>query len=162
MSRATPAPDVHARIGFFRNVPVFGGLPDAELVRLCGFADWRIYDGGEVLVREGDLAQEMFVVLEGAVDVFKGDDSRLLVTLGVGQCIGEMALIDIQPRSATVVASVPSRVMVLGFDDLIRLHRSNLESYTLVVLNIAREISRRLRETNERVAELGGDESLCP
>ncbi len=104
----------------------------------------------------------MYVILEGRVDFVKGADSRLLCGLGVGQCIGEMALIDIQPRSATAITSMPTRLMVLGFDHLIRLHQSNLESYTLVVLNIAREISRRLRETNERVADLGGDESLCP
>lgn len=162
MSRAVPAPDVHAQLGFFRNVPVLGGLPDAELVRVCGFADWRLYAAGEILVREGDLAHEMFVVLDGNIDIFKGDGGRLLGELGPGQCIGEMALIDIQTRSATAVASVPTTLMVLGFDDFIRLHQTNLEAYTLVVLNIAREISRRLRETNERLAELGGDESLCP
>ncbi len=162
MSRQAPAPDVHAKLSFFRNVPIFGGLPDAELVRLCGFADWRRFEGGEIIVREGDLAREMFVVIDGRVDIFKGEGSRLLCGLESGQCIGEMALIDIQPRSATAIAARPTTLMVLGFDHLIRLHQSNLGSYTLVVLNIAREISRRLRETNERIAELGGDESLCP
>ncbi len=162
MSAEVPAPNLAERLDFFRSIPVFGGLPDEDLSLLCDLAAWRRYDVGETIVREGDLAREMFVVMAGRVEVFKGVDGRYLTDLGVGDCIGEMALIDIQPRSATVAAAAETTLMVIGFDDVARLYQTSLPSYTLVVLNIAREISRRLRETNQQLADLGGDESICP
>ncbi len=162
MSVAVEAPEVRRNIDFFRNVPIFGGVPDCELVRVCTYADWRRYEAGEVVVREGELAKAMFVVLEGRVAVRKGPEERQLCELSSGDCFGEMAIIDIQPRSATVVATESAVLMALGFDDLCRIQQSNLETFTLIVLNVAREISRRLRATNELVAELGIDPSRLP
>jgi CRP/FNR family transcriptional regulator, cyclic AMP receptor protein len=69
--------------------------------------------------------------------------------------VGEMSLIDIQPRSATVRAVAPSVLLRLEHSEIGKLYRSHPEVYTLLVLNIAREISRRLRRADQVLANMG-------
>ena len=149
---------------FLRTVPIFGGLEDAELERLWSYTEVHAHAAGEVILREGDLAKEMFVLLEGSVEIFSGtgETEQVLRTLGKGDCFGEMALIDIQPRSASVRTVTPVRLMVIGFDDLIRVYQFNMQTYTIIVLNIAREISRRLRRANEQLARVGHHDPSGP
>lgn len=139
-------------------VPIFGGVPDFGLDIILAQAALNTLNAGDILVREGEPAREMFVVVQGSVSVYthgpQGGE-RHLRRLGRGDCLGEMALIDIQPRSASVRADEPTQVLSLAFEDFIRLYKANLELYTLVTLNIAREISRRLRQANRLVARLG-------
>ena len=66
-----------------------------------------------------------------------------------------MALIDIQPRSATVRALIPATLCVLDQQQIARLYQTDLEVYTLLVLNIAREISRRLRRADQVLVDAG-------
>ncbi len=104
---------------------------------------------GDAIFREGDIAaREMFVVLDGEVELTKhgrrGRDARIAI-LGPGDWFGEMSMIDMQARSATVRALAPTHLLRIASDDLDRLYRSDLKSYALIVLNIARGMSRRLR-----------------
>ncbi len=156
MTTQPPALDAVPTPAFLQSVPVFGGLNEDEYALLARYLRRERVPGGTVVVREGELAKEMYVVVQGSVEVLKHD--RLMTTLGPGQCFGEMALIDIQPRSATVRTTEGTDLLVLGFDDLVRIYNRNLPMYTLIVLNIAREISRRLRDANRRIVDLGHDE----
>ena len=144
--------------GTLRDVPIFGGLSDEQL-------DWIIAAGtlGEVaagaqLVGEGEPASSVFVVCAGELEVCKrgshGAEVRLAV-LRAGDLVGEMSLIDIQPRSATVRALTPAVLFRLGHAEIARLYGQHPEVYTLLVLNIAREISRRLRVADQKLVEMG-------
>ena len=150
--------------GFLRTVPIFGGLEDAELERLWSYTEVQRHAPGETILHQGDLAKEMFVLLDGEVEIVAGDaaDAQVLGRLKRGDCFGEMAIIDIQPRSASVRAVTAVSLMVIGFDDLIRVYQFNMQTYTIIVLNIAREISRRLRRANERLAAAGLHEPSGP
>src|SRR5262249_30478825 len=78
-----------------------------------------------------------------------------LAVLKRGDCVGEMSLIDIQPRSATVRAVSDSALYLLEHAEIGKLYSSDLEAYTLLVLNIAREISRRLRRADQVLVDMG-------
>lgn len=152
-------------LDFLRSVPVFGGLEDAELRRLCSYAEIHRFEAGAVVVREGDLAKDMFVLLDGEVEIVaraETEDELVLGRLRRGDCFGEMAIIDIQPRSATVRTIGAAELLVVGFDDLIRIYQFNMQTYTIIVLNIAREISRRLRKANALLAEAGVHQPIGP
>ena len=75
--------------------------------------------------------------------------------LKAGDVVGEMSLIDIQPRSATARAIGAATVYVLDLAEIGKLYSRDPETYALLVLNIAREISRRLRLADEVLANLG-------
>jgi CRP-like cAMP-binding protein len=143
---------------FMAEIPVFGGLPEHVLARLVDAARAvRIETGAEVF-GEGDLARSMFVVATGELEVCKRGRNGAefcLAVLGRGASVGEMSLIDIQPRSATVRALSPSLLYVIDQADIARLCATDLEVYTMLVMNIAREISRRLRCADQVLVDMG-------
>ena len=138
-------------------MPIFGGLTDAELDKVVSLSTEVEASAGEFIVRQGELASELFVIRQGSVevlfDVEDVEDERLLSHLEVGDCFGEMALIDIQPRSASVRALEDSVFFCLSNRAFRSLIEWNLKTYTLIILNLAREISRRLRRADARMAE---------
>ncbi len=140
-----------------RNIGLFGALPDVALEHLAEHLKVIDLDPGSYVFREGDQGNCMYVVLQGDMEVMKkskgGTDTRVAV-LGPGDWFGEMAVIDVQARSATVMSASPSRLIRLSAPDLDRLYRFDVKSYSLIVLNVAREMSRRLRVADGILADL--------
>jgi CRP/FNR family transcriptional regulator, cyclic AMP receptor protein len=143
---------------FLRETPIFGGLPERVLSRLVAAIRVLRVETGTKIFAEGDLASCMFVVAEGELEICKrgrnGADFCLAV-LGRGACVGEMSLIDIQARSASVVALSPAVLYLLNQADIAKLYETDLEVYALLISNIAREISRRLRCADQVLVDMG-------
>lgn len=139
---------------FLSSLSMFAGLRAEVVNQLVEKAERIELGPGEVLFEEDAPAAEMLVVRKGRLDVVKhalGSEARI-ATLGPGDVVGEMSLIDIQPRSAAVRAVDVSTVVVLKHADIATLYREDPPSYTLLVLNIAREISLRLRRLDKLLA----------
>jgi CRP-like cAMP-binding protein len=139
-------------------IPIFGGLPDGVLGRIIGAAKIVAVEAGAKIIEEGELASGMFIVADGELEICKRGRNGAEFCLAVlrrGACVGEMSLIDIQPRSATVRALGPSLLYVLDQGQIAKLYATDLEAYTLLVLNIAREISRRLRCADQVLVDMG-------
>lgn len=144
-------------LAYLNKVSVFAGLSD-EVMKLIGKCSNRVeIEAGKVLFAEGDLAKEMVVVLEGRLEVYKrgrnGLEARIAV-LGPGDVVGEMSLVDIQPRSADVRAAEATSFVTVSHADIANVYREDPQSYTLMVLNIAREISIRLRRMDDMLANV--------
>jgi CRP-like cAMP-binding protein len=142
-----------------RDVGVFGGLSDEVLETFARTLSTERFPPGENVFLEGSAAHCLYVLLDGEVEVLKksrtGREHRVAI-LGPADCFGEMSLIDVQPRSATVRAIAPSRALRVASEDFDRLYRHDLKSYALVVLNIARDLSRRLRVADAILADVAG------
>jgi CRP/FNR family cyclic AMP-dependent transcriptional regulator len=140
-----------------RDIGLFGGLTDEVLAHFGGALELVEVGPGAIVFKEGDSGREMYVVLEGEMEVLRRSKRSLearVAILGPGDWFGEMSILDIMPRSATVRVIAPSRLLRLTTQDLDALYRRDLKSYSLLVLNIAREISRRLRVADGLLAEL--------
>ncbi|WP_437295998.1 cyclic nucleotide-binding domain-containing protein [Sorangium sp. So ce426] len=140
-----------------REIGLFGGLGDHVLQGLADTLELLDLEPGAVAFREGDSGREMFVLLSGEMEVLKRskrDVEARVAVLGPNDWFGEMSILDVMPRSATVRAIAPSRLLRVTAHDLDTLYRRDLKSYTLLVLNIAREMSRRLRVADSLLAEL--------
>jgi len=153
LRKASPAPPTVEEL---REIGLFGALCDDVLAHLAGTLETRWVQSGDTIFREGDAAHDMFVVLEGEIEVLKQSrekhDHRVAI-LGPKDSCGEMSLIDVQPRSATVRCLAPSRLLRVTSEDFDRLYRYDLKSYALVTLNIARDLSRRLRVADGILAD---------
>ena len=140
-----------------RAIGLFGALSDEILQHFETVLKVQVIDIGSTLFREGDDGREMFVVLQGELEVLKrshrGTEARVAL-LGPGDWVGDMSIVDVQPRSATVRALAPTRLLRVTASDLDAVYRTDLKAYAIVVLNLARELSRRLRVTDGILADL--------
>jgi CRP/FNR family cyclic AMP-dependent transcriptional regulator len=140
------------------SLAVFRGLVDHEIEKVCSLIATREFAANEVIANQGDLATSMFIIGRGRCQITlapEGDDHPIILAeLGVGDSIGEMALVDIQPRSATITALEPSLLFGLSNMDFLTIYEWNIPTYALMLNNICREISRRLRKANQRICAL--------
>lgn len=104
----------------------------------------RSCDAGEVIFRQYDMGAEMYVVIEGEVEL--AIDSKVLETLGPGQPFGEMALIDQEPRTATATAKTPCKLAVIPEKRFLFL----VQTTPYFALHIMKVMADRLRRMNER------------
>jgi CRP/FNR family cyclic AMP-dependent transcriptional regulator len=148
------SPDVLREIG------LFGGLDEKTLEVLAKELPVEQVGVGQRVVSEGDPAREMFVVVSGELEVLKRtpQDAEVRVAmLGPGDWFGEMAIVDVQPRSATVRSLAPSLLVRMSAEHVDRLlYRRDLKAYSLLIMNIARELSRRLRVADGILAQFVG------
>ncbi|MFW5694152.1 MAG: cyclic nucleotide-binding domain-containing protein [Alkalispirochaeta sp.] len=137
-----------------QQIPVFEAIRDNEqfLQELFGICRLKSYRSGELIIREGDVGDEMFVVYSGAVEIKKrtraGDDYTVVqLRAEYNVFFGELALIDDDKRSATVIATEDSEFLVITKQDFIALG----DSYPSIGLPITRAIAKilasRLRKT---------------
>lgn len=140
------------RIELLQRMPVFGGVSHKTLVYLENHAHIVSVRQGEFFFGEGALADAVFVLDEGQALVLKswhGDIYRLNSLL-VGDCFGEMAIIEMSPRSAAVKAVEDCRAIKISTGVLYDVYEQQSDQYLLILMNMAREISRRLRLADER------------
>jgi CRP-like cAMP-binding protein len=150
------------RIALLQAMPIFGALRDDALECLIEGAPWVQRASGEFYCREGDAAQCMYVIEQGAVEVSKrwGERDWPLHRLHAGDCFGEMALMDYFPRSASVRAVEACRAIEIASAALHRLAERDMEQFALIQMNLGREVCRRLRATDELLFRLRHGEAL--
>jgi CRP-like cAMP-binding protein len=125
-------------------VDLIGGLPLFELCskrdlrRIAALAEERTVEAGTELIREGEPGTEFYVVVEGKIQVRRG--ARQVAALGAGSFVGEIALLSRQPRTATVVATTPLRVLAIEGKSFVEL----LDSLPELWLKVARALAERV------------------
>ncbi len=139
------------RVELLQRMPVFGALSERALHLLVAKSRRLEVAAGEFFFREGDAALSMYVIEFGTAVVVRPWLGREveLNRFGPGDCFGEMALMDLHPRSASVRALVPCAAIEFGHDEMLHLHDTDLEQFALLQMNLGRELSRRLRATDE-------------
>lgn len=149
--------EARQRLETMRNAPLFKYLSYRELVTLVNLAYTRGARAGERIIEEGVTGDELFLIVSGSARVLKGDQA--IARLGQGSHFGEMALIDNAPRSASVEAGEPTRLLVIGrkpFYDYIRKDTTAglklLWSFLQILTLRLRTADERLREAQEELA----------
>ncbi|MGD8914868.1 MAG: cyclic nucleotide-binding domain-containing protein [Candidatus Thiodiazotropha sp.] len=136
-----------------QEMPVFGGVNEATLELILNKAKIVEVAKDDYFFRQGDLDNSIYIIERGRVAVnrcWNGKHYRLR-ELGEGDCFGEMALMDFKPRSAEVVALEESAAIQVTATQLADLYRRDSEQYTLIYMNLGREVCRRLRDADSRL-----------
>ena len=133
-----------------RTVSLFADLPREALARLVSEFDEVAFAPGQTVFSQGDAGDALYVVVDGAVEVRgeRGGAGERLAVLGPGDCLGEMALVTGDPRSATVVALSATRLLRLEKERFQALS----ERYPVFLRELARVLCRRIARTSEDVA----------
>lgn len=136
--------------------PLFAMLSPAELDFLGRLANPVRLAPGEAAVREGEPGDELFVVLEGELEVYaSGADGipKVLQRIGPFTHFGELSLIDHDVRSATVRARTEAQLLRWTAANLVSFRKHSKDGFTFVLINIVRQLSAVVRDANRRLAE---------
>jgi CRP/FNR family transcriptional regulator, cyclic AMP receptor protein len=129
-----------------QNVPIFSVLPKKELKTMSQSFVERSYPLETVIESEGDKGVSFYLIVEGSVNVRKGN--KTIAKLSRGQFFGELSLLDNQPRSASVVTAEPTKCLIMtswvwsGF----------LETQPKLAIAVMKELARRLREADQKLS----------
>jgi CRP-like cAMP-binding protein len=136
-----------------RDIDFLAGIDDAGLDRLGAFLTRRDFAQGDTICSEGEEGDRMWLLAKGSVSVrlMLGDGKgyRRITSLARGTTLGEMALVELARRSATVVADEPVICYELRREDFERLVADEPQLATKLLANLSRELARRLRKTSD-------------
>jgi CRP/FNR family cyclic AMP-dependent transcriptional regulator len=135
-----------------KKIPLFVSFSEGDLRNLAGLLRWKSIEKGETLFRQGDEGTALYVIMQGRIKISlsKRMEKMTLAVLGQGEFLGEMALLDGQPRSADAVALEDSHLYALNRKDFF----SFLFNNNIAVHAILRSLSARLRKTDDLLAEM--------
>ena len=149
---------------FLTDSPLFRNLDETERAQILIIGQVKSYEADQVIFREGDTGDGLFIVVKGAIRISKRSASgeEALAVLEPHSFFGEMALIDFSPRAADAIANEPSDLFFIPLSDLRALFESHHQIALKVLYALCEVLAQRLRETNERymsvftIAQWGG------
>jgi CRP-like cAMP-binding protein len=130
---------------------LFGGLLEDQIEMILPLMKQETYPTGTVIIREGEPNDRIFFILEGKVEVVK--ERVQLYVMNEGDTFGEMEVLDVMPSAADIRTLVPTRAMYISNRALREVYKSDLKVFSLLIMNLARDLSRRLRNMDSKVVE---------
>src|SRR5690606_15120029 len=127
-------------------IPLFAQLTYQQLVRIMNLTRIIPFGAGDVLCYEGEIGEELFVILRGEIEL--SANGNPVATLGHGSHFGEMALIDATPRSATARAMTDGKLLLINREDFYEILRKEAPLAVKLLWAFVQELSARLRQTN--------------
>ena len=155
---------------FLTQSPLFRNLDEAERAQILIIGQIRTYRPDEVIFREGDAGDGLFIVMKGSVRISKCSPTgeEALAVLETPAYFGEMALIDLSPRAADAIANEASELFFIPMQDLRSLIAAHHQMALKILYSLCEVLAQRLRETNERymsiftIAQWGGAQPEGP
>jgi CRP-like cAMP-binding protein len=129
------------KVLFLKSIDLFSQIPGEDLVRVAQIAEEVDFEPNEAIMSEGEIGESLYLIVDGRVQVYKG--ARLVVELGERECVGEMSILDSEPRSATVRTSTTVSALKIEREDFYDLMLEKQE----IAQGIIKVLTRRLRQT---------------
>jgi CRP/FNR family cyclic AMP-dependent transcriptional regulator len=139
-------------INIIKSSPLFYELFDEEIETIVENCDVMSLEEGGYIFREGEEGNEIFLILTGGAAVKKGD--VILADLKKGDLFGEMVLLDEKTRTADIMATTFTDVLVLDFDAIFGIFTKNPKIFSLLMLNLCRLLAKRLKGSGESIKGL--------
>mgnify|MGYP005747426913 FL=1 len=130
-----------------KSVNLFQNIPGNILSKIAQIASEIHLEEKDIIFKEGDSGSSLFVIISGKVDVIK--NNQIIANLEQGNCIGEMSLLDQDPRSADAISNGESTLLKIDQDGFFELMASNSE----IIKQIMKMLTRRLRQTNKKLTD---------
>ncbi len=144
------------RIHLLQAMPFFGAISDESVKLILSLSETQHMKPGDYFFHQGERGDSLYLLEKGRVAIFKKADDKEYIMRHAekGHCFGELAMIDFTPRSASVRAETECTAIKIPSSALHTLYQQNIEQFLLIQMNIAREVSRRLRAADDRWFQL--------
>jgi CRP/FNR family cyclic AMP-dependent transcriptional regulator len=150
MKRFVPLCDIDSVLSVLSQTPIWGGTTDLQRTKIYDLLETGTFMKGEYIFQKGDEPEYLYIVKSGVIDLLIGDHEVILEkkALTTGECFGVASLMSMQRHTATAIALEESEIMVLSRQALLRLQHEDIELFALLLMNIARELARRINLTD--------------
>ena len=122
---------------------LFDGLEKDQIDSVLSLMEEESYDAGTDIITEGSQNYKIYFILQGRVAAVKS--GIILQEIDEGAFFGEMEVLDVNPSAATVTTLATTKVMVLSIEALGEIYETDLKTYSFIIMNLARDLSRKLR-----------------
>jgi CRP-like cAMP-binding protein len=128
---------------------LFGGLMEEQIKEILLIMEEEKFNPEELIITEGKTNDRLFFIIEGQVSVSKKD--VVLTKFSEGDVFGEMEVLDVMPAVATIKAITPVITMTISNKSLRDIYKKDIITFTLMLMNLARDLVRRLRKMDEKI-----------
>lgn len=131
-------------------ISILGGLNNEELYELFSLAEYGIFKKSDILFHKGDSPNYIYILISGQIKIYitQNNIEYEFISFSSGDCLGEASLMSIEPHTATALCHKKSKLILISRKTLFTLHKTNPTLFTKLILNIARELARRLHKNN--------------
>lgn len=151
MNPFVPLENPEEVVSILSQISLFGGITDAQQNEIFHRLEIGRFKKGEFVFQTGDEPSHIYIVKNGLIELFIPDHEVMIEKkkLGTGECFGQVALMSIHRHTISAVAIEDSEIIVFSKHLLHRLHREDIALFALLMMNIARELARRLQFTDD-------------
>ena len=151
MKTFAPLADIETVVPILSKIAIFGGFEETQLHKVFEYLEEGVFRRRDYIFQKGDDPSYIYVVKKGKIDLLITKQKVILrkKSLVVGDCFGEASLMAMHKHTATAIAVKDSEVMVLSRHALLKLQKGDSRLFSLLMMNIARELARRLELTDE-------------
>jgi len=131
---------------------LLNGLSEEQLENIIPLMVQAEYDLNDTIITEGKSNDKIYFIINGQVEIIKGN--TLIARLGEGSAFGDMEVLDVIPATASARALSQVSVLTIANRALRAIYNMDVKTFSLIIMNLARELSRRLRKMDETLASL--------
>ncbi|MBT3586889.1 MAG: cyclic nucleotide-binding domain-containing protein [Halobacteriovoraceae bacterium] len=148
-----------------KGCPLFHEIYENEIVEIIADCVVASYETGDAIIKQGDSGSDISVLLSGNADIQVEKEGLIhkIATISKGDLFGEMVLINETERTASIVANESCDVLIISYDNFYSFYKKNPKVFALMVLNVTRLVTKRLKNSNtvvenlsQKIAELEG------
>ncbi|MFZ9033113.1 MAG: Crp/Fnr family transcriptional regulator [Anaerohalosphaeraceae bacterium] len=146
-----PLLDIENVLAILNKISIFAGLSESQLYTLFQLLHKVTFRTNESIFEQGDQPDHIYIVKKGKVKLVVWEDETPLelIVFEEGHCFGEASVIGIQPHKGSAIAVTDIELIVLSKKALMSIYESDKELFGILILNIAREVCRRLHSTDD-------------
>jgi CRP-like cAMP-binding protein len=146
-----PLIDTENVMSILNKISIFGGLDEKQIQFILKILKQVNYKKGEYIFRQGDLPSHIYIIQKGKVRLVEDVDmtSYQIFEFGEGNCIGEASVMGSHPHTVSAIACEDSVLIVLSKEMFFHIYEHDKVIFSILILNIAREICRRLKRTDD-------------
>ena len=131
--------------------PIFGGMAEEQIEKIIPLLKKENFGPDEFIITEGKPNDRIYFLIKGQVSVARKD--MILTKFGEGEAFGEMEVLDVMPAVASIKSVTEVNLMSISNRTLREIYKIDVKIFSLLIMNLARDLSRRLRKTDERLAD---------
>lgn len=146
-----PLLDIESILPILNKIAIFAGLSEAQLFKLFRLLQCVHYKTNEAVFEQGDKPSHIYIVKSGKVKlvVKEKQETLELIVFEQGHCFGEASVIGIQPHKGSAISITETELIVLSRNALLSIYDTDKEMFCMLILNIAREVCRRLHASDD-------------